>query len=546
MSSVIDPERKPIDDEQRATVLDQYLACLHAGQHSACAALVAEHPNLAEMVGCLDALDQLAPDAQDLNTANAVWATPTGTFGDYELHEEIGRGGMGVVFRARQVRLNRWVALKMILASRLASPAVVRRFLQESQAAAVVRHPHVVSVFDAGQVGGQHYFAMELVPGPSLAEHLKTGPLDPRDAARLLARVAAAVEHLHSLGIVHRDLKPSNILLDEQGQPCVTDFGLARLRGTEADRTESGTILGTPAYMAPEQAAGNLAEIGPGSDVYSLGAVLYELLCGRTPFASEHPLDTLLQVLEREPIAPRQVNPAIPRALELICLKCLEKSPALRYRSAAAVRHDLERFLLGEPIEASTPHRAQRIWRWIRREPALAARLVVMLAFYLVQLLNYHVFEVVDARFHGPVSLILLGWAGASYLCQRWLRLAPEVHTPRYVWATLDVLAVLGILLLADGVASPLVVALPLLVVGSGLWFQVRLVLYVTLCTVLSYLALSADFYLRRADLRQRFDVALDRPVFFVLMLLAAGGAVAYQVVRVRALSRFFDHPPGT
>jgi WD40 repeat protein len=304
-------------------------------------------------------------------------------FGDYELLGEIARGGMGVVYRARQISLNRPVALKMILSARLATPELVGRFRQEAEAAARLSHPGIVPVFQVGEIDGQHFFSMALVEGGSLEDRLRNGPLPPREAARLVKAIAEAVQHAHARNIVHRDLKPANILLDAQGRPQVTDFGLAKELSGGAGLSASGQILGTPSYMAPEQATGRLAEVGPLADVYALGAILYALLTAQPPFEGTSALDTLQQVVCQEPLSPRRINPRVDLDLATVCLTCLEKDPGRRYASAQALADELGRYLDGVPIVARPVGRLERGRRWLRRHPAQAAALALGLVVLL-------------------------------------------------------------------------------------------------------------------------------------------------------------------
>lgn len=301
--------------------------------------------------------------------------------GDYELLAEIARGGMGVVFKARQVRLKRVVALKMILAGRLASENEVRRFQMEAEAAANLEHPHIVPIFEVGEQKGLHYFSMGYVDGLSLAVRLADGPLPAREAATILRPVAEAVHYAHQKGVIHRDLKPGNILIDKQGQPRVTDFGLAkRVSADASEMTGSGQILGTASYMPPEQALGQPSLVREPADIYSLGAVLYAMLTGRPPFQADNPVETLRQVIEREPVPPRQLNPAIPADLETICLKCLEKAAARRYATAQELADELGRYLDGKPILARPVSTLNRAWRWCKRNRTVASLLTAVAA----------------------------------------------------------------------------------------------------------------------------------------------------------------------
>ena len=294
------------------------------------------------------------------------------TFGEYELLAEIARGGMGVVFRARQTRLNRTVAVKMILAGELADHDDVRRFLSEAEAAAALDHPGIVPVYESGEIDGHHFFSMGFVDGQSLTALLAAGPLPPRDAADLIAQVADAVDYAHARGVIHRDLKPGNILLDKEGKPRVSDFGLAKRVEGGSHLTRSGQALGTPSYMPPEQASGKVDAVGRTADIYALGAVLYVTLTGRPPFQAATPLETILQVLEQEPVPPRQLNANVPRDLETIALKCLQKEPHKRYSKAHELADELRRFLRGEPIRARPVGRLERGWRWCKRNRSVA------------------------------------------------------------------------------------------------------------------------------------------------------------------------------
>jgi tRNA A-37 threonylcarbamoyl transferase component Bud32/sugar lactone lactonase YvrE len=294
-------------------------------------------------------------------------------FGDYELLRVLGHGAMGVVYKARQQSRNRLVAVKMIRAGLWAGDAEVRRFRNEAEAVANLDHPQIVTIYEVGEHEGRHYVSMKLIDGPSLADVLPRYTADPHAVARLVAEAARAVHHAHQRGILHRDLKPSNILLDSEGHPHVTDFGLARRIEGASELSVSGSILGTPAYMSPEQASGRRTSVTTAADVYGLGAVLYATLTGQAPFSGETVVETLDQVRERAPGRPSAVNRLVDRDLETICLKCLEKDPRKRYESAAGPAEELERWLRGEPILARQAGTWERVWKWSRRQPTAAA-----------------------------------------------------------------------------------------------------------------------------------------------------------------------------
>ncbi len=356
--------------------------------------------------------DYVPANPADAPTLGPEPAAPTGPVPEgvpgYEILKELGRGGMGVVYKARQVALNRVAALKMILSGAHAGDKDRARFRSEAEAVARLQHPNIVQVYEVGEHNGLPYFSLEYVDGGSLAQHLDGTPLPARDAAGLIETLARAMHHAHAQGIVHRDLKPANVLLQKVGSsqhpvassktdradssstgywllttgysPKITDFGLAKQLDSQKGDTQTGAILGTPSYMSPEQAAGRAREVGAAADTYALGAILYELLTGRPPFKAETPLDTVLQVAAQEPVPPTRLQPKVPRDLETICLKCLEKEPHRRYASAGDLADDLGRFLHDEPIRARPVGAVERLWKWARRRPAVAALSAVSMA----------------------------------------------------------------------------------------------------------------------------------------------------------------------
>jgi tRNA A-37 threonylcarbamoyl transferase component Bud32 len=294
-------------------------------------------------------------------------------WGEYELVEKIAQGGMGLVFKARQRRLKRWVAVKVVSGGTLALPDFVKRFRTEAEAAAALEHPNIVPIYEVGEAGGQPFFSMKLLEGGTLVDRARGTAFPPDEAARLMIKVARAVHFAHQRGVLHRDIKPNNILLDTAGEPYLTDFGLAKLVEQDSTLTHTIAVLGTPSYMSPEQARGEARVLTTAADVYGVGAVLYELLAGQPPFAGGTSLDTVRMVLEKEPKRPSLFNPKVDRDLETICLKCLEKDPRHRYGSAEGLAEDLERWLRQEPIQARRSTMLERVGKWMRRRPAIAA-----------------------------------------------------------------------------------------------------------------------------------------------------------------------------
>src|SRR5262245_17118725 len=300
--------------------------------------------------------------------------------GSYDLLEKIAQGGMGVVYKARHTGLDRIVALKMIRSGVLATPRDVERFQREARSAAKLHHPNVVTIHDIGEQDGQHYYTMDYVPGENLAERARTRPFSPRQAAEITADMAAAIHYAHQQGVLHRDIKPANVILTPDQQPRVLDFGLALILTDDSNLTQTGTPVGSPSYMPPEQAAGQTRRIDARSDVYSLGAMLYELLTGHAPFRAASTMETLRLVIENEVVPPRRLNPALPADLETICLKCLEKDPDRRYQTAQELGEELGRFIRDEPILARPVSQGEKVWRWCRRKPLVASLSATTLA----------------------------------------------------------------------------------------------------------------------------------------------------------------------
>jgi tRNA A-37 threonylcarbamoyl transferase component Bud32 len=325
-------------------------------------------------------------EGPETETKSFIPGTKLGYIGDYELLEEIARGGMGVVYKARQSSLKRIVAVKMIRSGELAGETEVKRFHSEAEAAAQLQHPNIVAIHEIGKHQGQHYFSMDFVEGKNLAQVANGKPVAARSAAEWLKAIAGAVQFAHQRGVLHRDLKPQNIMLDAAGQPRVMDFGLAKTLGGDSSVTNTGAVMGSPSYMSPEQALGRNDLVSPASDVYSLGAILYELLTGRPPFRGKTMLDTMSQVVNDEAPPPRSLNADAPVDLESICLKCLEKDPARRYPTARELEADLGRFLDGEPVQAKPANAFRKTVSWFRRHRWVLSAAVAVLMLTLAGL----------------------------------------------------------------------------------------------------------------------------------------------------------------
>jgi serine/threonine protein kinase len=434
-----------------------------------------------------NASDGLPPDRNASDGLSQEESSVRDVLGDYELLEVLGRGGMGIVYKARQRSLNRLVALKMILNGSFASAEDLSRFRTEAKAAARLNHPHIVSVYEAGEHGGQAYFSMRFVEGQTLAALLARGPMQPRDGARYLAAVARAVQYAHERGILHRDLKPSNILVDQNNEPHVTDFGLAKSvagDGARSAKTATGAIVGTPAYMAPEQVSNRRGTLGPASDVYSLGIILYEMLTGRPPFQAPTPVDTLLLVLDQDAVPPRLLNPGVDADLEMICLKCIQKEPELRYPSAGALADDLEAYLQGESLSVRSGRLMSVFNRTFRETP----HAVVMENFGLLWMLHSVVVlsmcclttALAYYEITNPLWYLLL-WGGGLivWACIFWhlrKRAGPVLFIERqvaHIWGG-AIAATISVFVIEYALGEPVLSLTPMLAVIAGITFTVK------------------------------------------------------------------------
>ena len=561
----------PPDDTQAQELLDAFLRELQAGRKPDRDAVLKQRPDLLSVLDCLTSLENLAPPPQG-DIATLAPATPmhvsTGSgqrIGKFAIIRELGRGGMGVVYLAQDTELNRPVALKMILAGSMASDEYLQRFQAEVRASARLDHEGIARVYDSGAFNGLPYLAMQFVEGPSLAQYLRSHHPDSNWSVRCVIQLARTVAYFHSQGIVHRDLKPANILLahseisrrkepgtfDGQNDPSfipnpstspkITDFGVAKLLEEEGAATRSGAIVGTPNYMAPEQARGESRSVGPPADVHALGAILYELLVGQPPFARETSMATLLEVMGSEPVPPRRRKPTIHPDLDAICLKCLEKAPESRFASASELADALERHLRGEDVPQARLSPLQSVSRWLRRNPALASRLAILIGCVLILYSRSAVtggvqfgktFAVVSLK---HLTLIFAVWISLSWLFQRLLRRSWGETVIPYIWAVVDVGILTAILVLTDSLVSPIDIGFPLLVAASGLWLSESLVWFTFGCAVVGYGGGTILMYVNG------FNEQLHRHVIFLAGLLTLSFLVLHFVQRFRALSRYYE-----
>ena len=468
---------------------------------------------------------------------------------------------MGVVYKARQKRVKRLVALKMILTGQMASNEERERFLREAEMAANLDHPNIVPIYEVSESRGCPFFSMKLVDGESLSYLIKQkrqqqSGYDP-DAAQLTATVARAVHFAHERGFLHCDLKPSNILLETDGRPYVTDFGLAKRASEDSSLSISGAILGTPSYMAPEQASGSRRGLSPATDVYGLGAILYELLTGSPPFRNGTVMETVVEVLERDPLAPRELRPEIPKELETICLKCLEKNPRDRFPTAAALASELERHLQGEVID--TTSLLPRLRRWHRREPELVARLGGLFLVALIAQFNYYALELRDFRHHYTIQGVLALWAISAVVFQMMTRAGWQADRVRVLQSAADILFLTLEIKLFERVEhalpeghpvvrfmTTLMVGYPILVAASGLWWRTWLVWTTTAMAMAAYLWLYLDaaIFWRGGKFLWSPSPDLEHSKIFLAGLLLVGYVVARQVKRILLLSQYYEHWP--
>jgi len=417
-------------------------------------------------------------------------------FAGYELLEQIGRGGMGVVYKARQLQPSRTVALKMIRAGIFASPADIQRFHTEAEATANLEHEGIVPIYEVGEHDGEHFFSMKLIEGENLAKCIGKGDLTRQHAVEVLKTVCDAVAHAHQQGIIHRDLKPSNILLDGKGRPWVTDFGLAKYLDRDSTLTAAGDVMGTPGYMSPEQAAGQADKVTAPSDVYSLGAILYEILTGQPPIQVDTPdrlnfLDILQRIQEQEAAAPRTIDRRIPRDLDTICQKCLEKDPASRYPTADELAADLGRYLEGEPILARPISVLRKTTRWARRQPGLATTWIAVFVFYLYHLVCRYTLGLseISDQFHYASTGVAITWCIGAWFFQKLLNRSRGWAVYLFFWVTMEFALLTGLLFATDGPKSALAIVYHVLVAGVVLRARTDLVGYATVLALLGYLS---------------------------------------------------------
>ncbi len=532
------------NDERIERALAEYLAATESGQIFDTEAWLERNTDLRdELTEFIQTHEQAVGivAARSLNEtiAVSVWdsAAIPSHIGNYEIIEEIGRGGMGIVFRAKHRELPRIVALKVIRSGEFANQEETARFRAETEACARLQHSNIVPIYDVGESGGLQYFTMALIDGPTLLERVRTQKLSPKEAARLIQKIALAIDSAHQAGIVHRDLKPANILFNQAGEPYITDFGLAQVSDAQDMLTTTGQILGTPAYMAPEQATGRKSRVGVSADVYSLGCLLYFTLTGQAPFHGPTPFDILLQVLERDPPLPRQINREVPAVLERICLRAMAKQVEDRCATAQELADALGCYLRDEPIAELQRSLMQRITAWWRREPILVSHLCGIGVTALIVTVSFFIRASNSSHFLARLSLFAI-WAMASVIFQRFLKI-PKLRDPIcFAWAATDIVLYTSLLIFADPPRGPLLIGYPMLVCASALFYRRSFVLFMTTGCSVGFLVLVL--------LSGHND--FTKPDFVAIFLsgLAVMGLILTAMIRrIRALCSYYDEHVG-
>jgi serine/threonine protein kinase len=490
-----------------------------------------DHPQLLEMLQSM-----LRNDIADTTTATDRSLSDVRIVEGYELLEELGRGGMGIVYKARQMNPNRVVALKMIRVGRFASERDVQRFAVEVDAIANLEHPNIVSIYEIGCHHGEHFFTMQLVSGSRFDVYLSSDDFDRSEALEILIQVCDAVGYCHRQEIVHRDLKPSNVLLDSNRKPQLTDFGLAKHLTHESNLTRTGDMMGTPGYMSPEQThGGESSTIDAKADVYSLGAILYKILTGRVPInvAEVNLPDSIKLVQENDIIAPRLFNRWVSRTAETICMKCLSARPAERYNNADEVADELRRYVNGEPIAAKPLSTGQQWFRWCRQQPGLAVTWLVLAVLYLHHLSCVYVYDIPESQgqFHFFATAIGTIWAIGAFVFQKllvWFRGARWILPS---WMLMEVALLTTLIAQHDAATSSLCVIYLVLSAASVLRFQTKLVAYVTGLCLTSYLF---QVWISAID-PQRFSVAISQAMPMAIGIVGIGVIQYFALRRSRS-----------
>ncbi|GIW96993.1 MAG: protein kinase [Pirellulaceae bacterium] len=527
------------------SVMAELMVALDAGEDVDVEAWLRRYPQFAdelrEFFAMHEQLSGFRPDKPDSNrddlrdeqVTSSLTNSPPRSLGDYDILEEINRGGMGIVYKAKHRTLGRVVALKLIRSGEMASAEEVERFQSEAEAAAALNHPGIVPIYDVGMYNGLVYYTMAFIEGHSLAELVEHGPVDPIEAARIVYKLCLAVQFAHEQGVFHRDLKPANILVNKEGQPVIIDFGLAKMIHRDTDLTHTGQILGTPAYIPPEAATGGGKASGMASDVYALGAILYCLCAGQAPFTGPTPFDVLLQVLDVSPPPPSHINRRVNRSLDYICLKALEKDPEARYQSAGELAEDLQHVLTGQPINRPHVSFVQRMHNWWQRAPILVAHVMAIGLSAIIVTIAYFVKSYAATRFPLRMS-VLASWLVISFLLQVWVYRARWRDVAIISWLAIDVIILTGMIWLAAPPRSLLLIGYPLMTVASSLFYRRR---FVTVTTALSV----AGFLFLNWQCADQDFVRRDFSAIFITGMMIIWLCLITMIHRMRGLSRFYE-----